>query len=319
MWNILSLLQRNLVWAVPAAILSGIAWGLAFESSSLSNLVLPLTWVMVLPMMVSLRIQELAHVRDWRLQTTTQILNFLAIPLLAWAAGLWLFADRPLVALGLLLTALLPTSGMTITWTGLAKGNVPAAVRMTLAGLLLGSILAPFYLEGLLGASVEISMAKVFAQILLTVLLPLMLGAGIRAWLVRGLGPQGFQASVQPRLGALSTVGVLGTIFVAMALKARDIASRPQDLLGIFAVLVALYFANFALGVLVGRRSLFPRQDAIALLYGTAMRNLSIALAIALSAFGSSGPDIAMVVSLAYIVQVQMASWSVRLVPRFFP
>jgi predicted Na+-dependent transporter len=66
-------------------------------------------------------------------------------------------------------------------------------------------------------------------------------------------------------------------------------------------------------------RTFFSRADAIALLYGTVMRNLSIALAIAMSAFGASGPDIALLISLAYIVQVQMAAWSVKLVPRLFP
>lgn len=47
--------------------------------------------------------------------------------------------------LGLLLAALLPTSGMTISWTGFAKGNLEAAVQLTVVGLVLGSIASPFY------------------------------------------------------------------------------------------------------------------------------------------------------------------------------
>lgn len=318
MWNLLGMIQRHLALAIPVALVAGLGFGLLVDPSFLATGILPLTFLMVFPMMVSLKVSELAHLGDLRLQGATQAVNFLAIPALGWILGLWLFPDRPLVATGLLLTSLLPTSGMTITWTGLAKGNVPAAVRMTLLGLLLGSLLAPLYLKTLMGTAIEISIAKVFSQIALTVLLPLVAGLATRALLVRKIGIESFQKSVQPRLAPFSTLGVLGIVFVAMALKAKGIAAHPEQLVSLFAALGLLYGANFALSAYVGR-TFFARSDAIALLYGTVMRNLSIALAIAMSAFGASGPDIALLISLAYIVQVQMAAWSVKLVPRLFP
>lgn len=318
MWNLLGLVQRHLSFAIPTALAAGIAFGLLTDPSILAGTILPLTFLMVFPMMMSLKVRELLHLGDFRLQGATQLVNFVAIPALGWALGLWLFADRPLVATGILLTSLLPTSGMTITWTGLAKGNIPAALRMTLLGLLLGSLLAPLYLKALMGTAIEISVAKVFSQIALTVLLPLVAGLGARAWLVGKVGIESFQKAIQPRLAPVSTLGVLGIVFVAMALKAKGIAAHPEQLLSLFGALALLYGLNFALSVSVGRL-LFPRPDAIALLYGTVMRNLSIALAIAMSAFGSHGPDIALAISLAYIVQVQMAAWSVKLVPWMFP
>jgi ACR3 family arsenite transporter len=316
MWKTLLFLQRNLGWAVPAALGAGFGFGLLFDAKPLASAILPLTFLMVFPMMVSLRLRELARLDDWRLQTTTQLVNFVAIPLLGWGLGMLFFHDKPLLAVGLLLTSLLPTSGMTISWTGFAKGNVPAAVRMTLIGLLLGSLLAPLYLKLLLGASVEISMSKVFSQIALTVLVPLVLGAIVHEFLMRRLGPERFQKQVVPRLGPISTLGVLGIVFVAMALKARGIASHPQDLAILIAPLALLYIANFAFSITVGKL-LFAKADAIALVYGSVMRNLSIALAIAMSAFGTHGPEIALIISIAYVVQVQSAAWSVKILPRF--
>jgi hypothetical protein len=53
----------------------------------------------------------------------------------------------------------------------------------------------------------------------------------------------------------------------------------------IFVPLLILYAVNYLLSTLVGK-SLLPRGDAIALVYGTVMRNLSIALAVAINAFG---------------------------------
>ncbi len=78
-----------------------------------------------------------------------------------------------------------------------------------------------------------------------------------------------------------------------------------------------LYGGNFLLSTLIGR-VLLPRGDAIALVYGTVMRNLSIALALAMSAFGAAGADAALVISLAYVIQVQSAAWYVRFTERIF-
>ena len=63
----------------------------------------------------------------------------------------------------------------------------------------------------------------------------------------------------------------------------------------------------------------FDQGDAIALVYGTVMRNLSIALAIAMTAFGKeAGSEIALIIAMAYIIQVQAAAWYVRLTDRIF-
>lgn len=102
-----------------------------------------------------------------------------------------------------------------------------------------------------------------------------------------------------------------------MALKAKTIAADPGQLLMIFVPLLILYLVNFTISTLAGR-AFFTRGDGIALVYGTVMRNLSIALAIAINAFGEAGTDAALVIALAYIIQVQSAAWYVRLTDSIF-
>jgi len=80
---------------------------------------------------------------------------------------------------------------------------------------------------------------------------------------------------------------------------------------------VLLYAVNFVISTVVGK-AMFQRGDAIALVYGTVMRNLSIALAIAMGVFGAQGADAALLIALAYIVQVQAAAWYVKLTDRLF-
>jgi ACR3 family arsenite efflux pump ArsB len=316
--TLLLALQKRLIWAVPAAMVLGLLWGAWLPVSALKSLVIPLTFLMVYPMLVDLRLPLLFSGSNVRLQLSAQAINFLVIPFVALAIGRWFFPNQPLLVLGLLLAALLPTSGMTISWTGFAKGNLEAAVQMTVVGLVLGSIATPFYAKGLLGAAVDVPLLQVFRQIVVIVLLPLLLGQLTRAVLIAQRGKEHYQKVLKPMFPPFSTLGVLGIVFVAMALQARFIISQPFVLVQMLIPLLLLYGINFALSTVVAKQ-LFTRGDGIALVYGTVMRNLSIALALAMTAFGKEqGAQIALIIALAYIVQVQAAAWYVKFSDRLF-
>ncbi len=313
----LSALQKNLIISIPAAMILGLAAGLLFNTAFLKELIVPFTFLMVYPMMVTLNIKELFKKGDMKLQLTAQGINFLIIPFLGLGIGLMFFRDNPLAILGLLLAALLPTSGMTISWTGFAKGNMPAAVKMTVIGLILGSLLTPVYIKLLMGTAVDVSFVKVFTQILFIVFLPLIAGYLTQALLVKKFGHERFQSDIKKKFPVVSTIGVLLIVFISMALKAKSIFENPMILLYYLLPLALLYVVNFLLSTILGKL-LFKRRDAIALVYGTVMRNLSIALAIAMSAFGEKGSDIAIIIALAYIIQVQAAAWYVKLTDKIF-
>jgi len=317
MWSLLQKLNRHLIIAIPALMVAGFFCGQLWDAAPLKSLILPFTFLMVYPMMVTLKIRQVFAGGDLRAQLLTQGLNFAVIPFVAFTLGELFLAGNPSMALGLLLAALVPTSGMTISWTGFARGNLAAAVKMTVIGLVLGSLLTPLYVKGLLGASIPVDLARVFQQIVLVVFLPMLAGYVTQRLLITRYGQESFQKLLAPRFPGLSTLGVLGIVFLAMALKARGIAAHPEALLTIFVPLLLLYGGNFLLSTLVGRL-LLPRGDAIALVYGSVMRNLSIALALAMSAFGSAGSDAALVISLAYVIQVQSAAWYVRFTDRLF-
>lgn len=317
MWNVLNWLQKNLIWSIPLAMLAGLVVGQGTDARFLRSAILPLTFLMVYPMMVTLNVKELFKSGGGRLQGTALAINFVLMPAIGYGMGLLFFADQPMVRLALLLTALLPTSGMTISWTGFAKGNVPAAVKMTVVGLFAGSLLAPVYLKAMLGALVEIPVLQVFGQIALIVFLPLLLGTITQRWLIGKHGEPHFNQKLKPKFPPFSTLGVLGIVFVSMALKSHDIFAQPALLPSLLLPLVLLYALNFVISTLVGK-AMFQRGDAIALVYGTVMRNLSIALAIAMGVFGTQGADAALLIALAYIVQVQAAAWYVKLTNRIF-
>jgi len=318
MWKTLAIIQNNLVWSVPAFMIAGVIFGVLFEPSFLKALIVPLTFLMVYPMMINLQIQKVFSGGDLRLQLVTQIINFGIIPFLAFGLGKLFFSDQPLIAFGLLLTSLLPTSGMTISWTGFAKGNLNAAIKMTVIGLIFGSLATPFYAKWLMGTVIEIPLIDVFKQIVFIVFLPMLLGFITKQILLKTVGQDKYNKNLKQKFPTFSTLGVLGIVFVALALKAKSIVANPGDLLSYFIPLIIIYGINFGLSTLVGK-SLFNREDAIALVYGTVMRNLSIALAIAITVFGAKqGSEIALIIAMGYIIQVQSAAWYVKLTDKIF-
>lgn len=318
MWKVLGFIQKNLVWSVPVFMVAGLIFGAIANPAPLKALIIPLTFLMVYPMMINLQLQKVLSGGDYKVQLLTQLINFAVIPFFAFGMGKLFFADQPLVALGLLLASLLPTSGMTISWTGFAKGNISAAIKMTVVGLILGSIATPFYAKWLMGTVVEIPLASIFKQIVIIVFLPMLLGFVTRITLIQIVGADKYNKNLKKKFPAFSTLGVLGIVFVAMALKAKDIIANPLVLLSFLIPLAILYVGNFLLSTLIGK-FFFNRGDGIALVYGTVMRNLSIALAIAMTAFGKEqGSEIALIIAMAYIIQVQAAAWYVRFSDRIF-
>jgi ACR3 family arsenite transporter len=316
-WAGLTWLKANLVWSIPIAMLLGLAFGAVVDPAFLKPFILPLTFVMVYPMMVNLQIKKVLSGHDYKLQGAVLFINFAIVPFVAFGIGRLFFSNNVFAALGLLLAATLPTSGMTISWTGFAKGNLDAAIKMAVIGLILGSLLSPLYAEWLMGTVVPIPVDKIFQQIAIIVFLPLILGYATQLLIIRRYGQARYVRDFKPRFPLFSTLGLLGIVFSAMALKANTILANPAQLLLLFVPLILFYAFTFVLGTLVGR-SFFGRNDATALIYGVSPKNLSIALAISMNAFGQEGADIALIIALAYVIQLQTSAWCNKFVDKCF-
>ena len=313
MWRILQSLNKHMVITVPAAMAAGFLFGLLTDTGFLKQTIMPLTFLMVYPMMVNLKPQEVFHGKDFKAQGLAQLLNFGMIPFLAYGLGLVFLKDQPYLALGLLLVGLIPTSGMSISWTGFAGGNKEAAIKMTVIGLTLGALLAPAYVEMLFGATLSVNFWAIARRIGLIVLMPMALGYLTQAALKWRYGAPVFAREWAPKFPPLASVGVLAIVFVAMALKATVIYNHPGILIRILVPLALFYAAAYALSI-AASRTFLARDEGIAVMYGTVMRNLAISLALAMNVFGEAGSGAALVVALAFVIQVQSAAWSVRLV-----
>ncbi|MFW6014495.1 MAG: bile acid:sodium symporter [Candidatus Nanoarchaeia archaeon] len=317
MWSALSFIKKKLVWFVAAFMVLGLINGYFFPSSYLKPLIIPLTILMVYPMMVSMNIKAIFVGCSYKLQGATQAINFIFIPLFAFGLGMLFFPDNEYFAFGLLLMALLPTSGMTISWTGFAKGNTRVAVKMTIIGLIAGVLLTPFYGWLLMGRVISIPLIDTIKQIALVVIIPLTLGVITQILLRRWQGEAKFNRDIKPKFPEISLLGVLGIIFVAMSLKSKTIIADPLIIVKLVIPLIIFYGVNYVFTSFIGK-TFFSRGDGIALVYGTVMRNLSIALAIAVSVFETHGAEMALVLSVAYLLQIKSAALYMKVADKIF-
>jgi len=234
MWQILRVLKKNLVWSIPCSMVLGLIFGHFFDSLWLKKAVVPLTILMIYPMMATIDIEEVFSKCSCRLQIVTQVINFVIIPLVGVIIGKIFLKEYPISAFGLLLIAVLPTSGMTISWTGFAKGNMHMAVKMSIIGLVAGPLLAPLYAKLFMGQVIAMPLIKIFKQIGVIVFVPMILGYLTRILLIKKYGQKKFNSDIKAKFPLLAPIGVVGIIFVAIALKATLIIHNPQLVLRSF-------------------------------------------------------------------------------------
>lgn len=322
MLKLLNIIQKNLVYVIPVAMILGVlGGGYLFDAKPLKQLIIPITFVMVYPMMATLNVKTIFKGNDLKLQVVTQLINFIVVPVVVYTIGKFFFAGAEqkfgLWAVGLFLIGVLPASGMTISWTGFAKGNKEAATKMLVFGLVIGAMAAPVYTKVFMGATVDVDMLHMFQQICIFVFVPLVAGLLTQSYIVKKHGKKAWMEVYKPKFPPFSALGVTLIAFTAMALKAKSILANPGDILTILVPLVVFYLFSYIFLSIIGKL-FFRREDAIAMVFGVVMRDLSIALAIAMTAFKAQGMTIALLISLAYVVQIQSAAWYIKLVPWIF-
>ena len=206
LFTILKFIRKNLILSILIAMVLGLIIGGNFNVEWMKQTILPLTFLLVYPMMVTLRLNSVLENLNPKLQLVTQLINFIIFPLITYFLGVIFFAEEPFLRLGLLLIGLLPTSGMTISWTVMAKGNVNASILMVLIGLGLGALLTPFYITFILGEAVDLPLLSFIIQIAVVIVLPFILALLTQVVLKRRYGEEKFNKDIKPKFPLFSTL-----------------------------------------------------------------------------------------------------------------
>lgn len=307
--------QKYVTYSVPLILLIGFLIGSLVDTSILQPTLLIATIIMIYATMIGFNFNELTSLKGTKVLFFSVLINFLIVPLVAYLLGISLLKDHPLMFAGLALSALLPTSGMTISWTVLQRGNVGAAVKLTIFGLIIGSVLTPWYLLLMVGQFVEINILMTMRTILLVVFVPMILGQITYKLILKKTTVENFNKKIKPNFGPLSIWAMLYVVFVSISTKATMITSNLTLIWIALAVLILFYFINFVISTIFAIK-FFNREDGIALVNGTVLRNLSIAIGIAATSFGA---EAALIVTLAFVVQQQgIVNYAKIAMPKWF-
>jgi ACR3 family arsenite efflux pump ArsB len=313
-----SIVKKRILLVIPTTLVVGLVSGYFLDFKFLKPLSRPLSLMIVYPLMIGLPTNSLTKWDDIRVLGYALVMNFAAVPLLGYGVSSLFFERGSSMFLGLLLISLLPTSGgMTVTWTGLEDGNVVAAAKMTIIGLMLGALTAPFYIQFFVGQSLDVKLMDIMWQVIYIIVIPFVAGQVSRILYVKARSEDGFNKDLKPYLSILSMWGILALTFVSVALKAKLIMGNMEIILGVIIPLLVFYAAGFLLSGLVGKLFL-NRSDGVALVYGTALRSLGVALALSLNIF-KGNVELAVLVALANLIQMQFATWSKKLIEILYP
>ncbi|PAT01417.1 hypothetical protein CI105_06800 [Candidatus Izimaplasma bacterium ZiA1] len=300
----LLLIKKNLVLSILISMLFGVVLGYLYDLSFLKQTILPLTFLLVYPMMITLNYGSLKEKPQKKLTISVLIINFIVIPALAYAIGILFFKDQIYIRLALLLISLFPTSGMSLSWTSMAKGNFTEAVKLVIISLFMGSLLSGLYVEMLLGESIKISLITTFSNIAIVIFIPMILGFITKKLLVLKFSEEVFNSSLKKKIPLFSLIALLAIIFVAISQKSTLLINNPGLLLEFVIPLIIFYGFVLFITHFVGKK-FFNYEDQIALVSTTFVRNLSLALAIAIKSLSDEGMIAALFLALAYVIQVQ--------------
>lgn len=216
-----------------------------------------------------------------RLQAAVVLMTFGLYPVLGLVMSTALHANLPLPILtGIFYLCILPsTVQSSITFTSIARGNVPAAVCAASISNVLGVFVTPLLAGWLLGAGGASFSLQSLRDIVLLLLVPFAVGQVSHRWVTP------FVARHHRIVAYLDRGSILLIIYVAFSAgMVGNVWSRLNlaDLIVLLVVLLVLLALSMIIAHQVGRRWLkLPRADRIVLLFCGSKKSLASGLPMA--------------------------------------
>lgn len=296
--------------------------GIQFTPGSQINVPIAiLIWLMITPMMMKVDFSSVKNVgRRPAGLLVTLLVNWIVKPfsmaLLAWAFFRIVFAafitpaEADQYIAGCIILAAAPCTAMVFVWSHLTGGD-PAytLVQVSVNDLIMLLLFVPivqFLVRG--ASSLTVPFAVLLTSVVVFIVVPLVAGASLRAWLVRKRGRAWFEGALLPKFAPVTMAALLATLVLIFAFQANNITSRFFHVLLIAVPITLQVYLNA--GLAYGLMKLFKVEYSVAapgaLIGASNFFELAVATAIAL--FGpESGAALATVVGVLVEVPVMLS------------
>lgn len=205
------------------------------------------------------------------------VAQFTIMPLLGFLAA-WLGGFPPALALGFIIVGCAPGAMASNVVVYLAGGAVAFSIALTTVATLLSPLLTPALVTLLGRTFVDIPFLPMMVTIVQTVLVPLLLGMGVRRLLGERLAAA---QTIAPAVAALAIV-----IICSYAVAANQ-AYLQQVGAGVFVAVVVVNLAGYLLGWQTARLFRFDGRHKLTLAIEVGMQNAGLGVALALKHFSA--------------------------------
>ena len=300
-------LSKNMLLYTLIAIVLGILLGHFFNMKSLSNLTIPIVFVMIYPMMVNLSLSSLKKIKESKKPLIQAlILNFIFAPALMYFLTT-IFAVSPQMKLAMMLLSLAPASSMGLGYIGLAEGHmISGAIIVALAFILSIFVypLAGHYLT--MGTSLSVPVSLILKNLLIILITPLILGIITREYIERKHGAEKF-LKVKPYFSSLTLIMLYLLIFVIFASKSNLILNNLRDIWLLLPIALLFYGITIFLVLMLNKHVFnFEYGHHQAVVFTTVSKNVALTIAVLVSVFGKEGQYMAVFPAIMALFQAPL-------------
>ncbi len=297
-------LSKNMILYTFLVIVLGVLFGYYLNLKSLSDLIIPVVFIIIFPMMVNLSLSSLKKIKgSTKPLIEALILNFIYAPLFMWFLTS-VFISDPKITLALMLLSIAPASSMGLGYIGLAEGHMLSGAIIVAFAFLASIFIYPFaghYFA--LGANIPVPLLMILKNLLVILILPFILGIATREYVERKHGIKTF-LKIKPYFSTVTLTFLYILIFIIFASKANLILKNYFDIILLLPVAIIFYGITVLFTLLINKKLFsFEYGHHQAVVFTSVSKNIALTIAILVSVFGKEGQYLAVFPAIMSLFQ----------------
>jgi ACR3 family arsenite transporter len=260
----------------------------------------------IFAVMLGVEIKEVSRAfRKVKPTALALFVNFVFIPIFAWAMG-WLFLrNQPDFWAGVILYTLTPCIGWYLIFIDLAHGDVAWGMALLPWNITLQVVLMPLYLYFLVGKVLPLDLFALGRSVILYLFLPFALAYILQKFIIARRGREYFFGPVKHFMGEVK-LWALVVVIVAMFASQSALGVGDLGRVALIIGVIALFFlVLFVIALVLGHLGRLTYEENTTLAFTTTARNSEAVIGVAISAFPGH-PLVYLAIILGPIVELPM-------------